>query len=302
LAESHRQPGKAVSAFKECYYSGLSDSGYLSSAFGNLEFDRFPSLELSEIEERVMRCWPEILANLTGSLVPNLKVLANPPKELANLGVRFDISEKLTRRLEETIALVSKSEDLTHILLDTKANERDRRSAASGFQGGVAKLHHLLFQGEDSVWAVLAALRTNLNRVLMRVVERRRQELQAANIVLEMNIPGYDFLVFGHELGLYAMIDPLLDNVQKRAFDAWPGGEKRCVVEVALGSDGTVDLVILDNGRGVGSELQYGVGLSTAAAIADYFCDDLRICPAPEPFRTQARARLYRLKERRGDQ
>jgi hypothetical protein len=301
MAESRHRSTKAFNAFKECYYGGVSDSGYLSSAFGNLEYKRFSSLGLHEIEERVTRCWPEILANLTGSLIPNLEVLTNPPRDLANLGVRLDISDKLTRRLEETIALVSKSEELKHTLFDNQVAEGDRKAAASGFQGGVAKLHSLLFEGEESVCGVLKALRTNLNRVLVRVVEKHKEEFHDANIALELKIPDYDFLVFGHEQGLYAMIDPLLDNVHKRAFEQGATGEKHCMVEITLGNEGIVDLVIFDNGRGVGPDLQYGVGLSTVAAIAHYFCDDWEICPAADPFRTQARLRFYDLKEWRGD-
>jgi signal transduction histidine kinase len=274
-----------VEAFKECFYTHLRDSKYLINAFADLLGRR------SSIDDRIKNCWREIFLSLTESVIPKLRMLANPK-------IGRDVCDRLERAVGEVVSLVSKGNELARTLLDGATSASDRDKAEEGFIAAVNKLHGLLFKDqEDSVWKALSLLRTDLNLVVNRVLERFRPDLDSASIVVDIANP-YELLVFGQRTHVYTAISNLVENVCTRAFKQAAIGDRRCSIRVALAEgDNTVRLAVLDNGCGVGPSLRHGGGLSTVEDIALYLCQDWDVQSAKDGFSTEAYLTFYVLEE-----
>ncbi|MFB3921979.1 MAG: sensor histidine kinase [Terriglobia bacterium] len=285
-----------VDAFKRAYYKDLSDSGPLSNALAyGLEYQKFSTMDLPKVIEQIETFWPDASSLLKVNCLPALRLLAN-----AKTG--SSPCERLKQHIALANTLVYSADELAQVILDRVKPEQEGRAAVEGFVAAISQLHHLMLEdGEGTIPTTLSAFRSDLRRVVERVLRLRENELKQNGIDVSASWPDDACLVFGPEVEVFTILNNLLDNVIKHAFASHSDQTKACLIALERSAGAPIRVLrVADNGVGMVRDLKYGVGLSTVKEIADWICDGWEVNRSDDsPFRTEVLMRFFHLSEGR---
>jgi len=236
----------------------LGDSKECANYFAYLNYKEFASHELETAVTLVNKSWRDISVLLKDTIIPDLR-------DIATAEISRVISQDLQKQTAAVNSLTLRADELAETILRHDKDAEVRATASNGFHVAINELHSLLLENdENTIPRSLKSFRTELGRVIRRVISQRAMEFEELRIKLHVSVPDDALLIFGYEVDIYSIVDAFVENIVKRAFrgvtDDW---NKQAEIRVAEQStEGKILLSISDSGVGLDEPFKHGVGLT----------------------------------------
>jgi hypothetical protein len=158
-----------------------------------------------------------------------------------------------------------------------------------------------LVSGPGGTHALLENFKTNVKSVAFQVVQQQAEDLKSSRVEAIRDFPEESCVVFGEDTFIIQIFQNLIENVWKNA-----NASKLRIKSVPNGDDNErVDILFLDDGRGLDTAFTYDDGLEVVKRNASASCGEFDIRNVletddwySEGFRTVAILTLPRLRER----
>lgn len=161
----------------------------------------------------------------------------------------------------------------------------------------------LIYTVPDNVASLLGNLKTNVKTIASRIIQQQQKDLRQAGIRVVRDFPEGACLVFGEEVHVGQIFQNLIENVWK-----YSGGTLLEIAARVHPDKERIDLVFLDDGRGIPDANPAGHGLRIVIRNVKYYCGEFEIDNLSvgddeyaEGFRTKAVVTLPYFRERDED-
>ena len=263
---------RIIKAYKELISRDLRDSGLLGSLSGficDLEEYKRGFLDAQEIKKIIGKYWLTIYIAVTDEISPKLNLLKES-------GVSSELSQKLELTVPEINSLVTRARELADLIINNKVKSNEFDDAVEKLAAASTRLKFFLI--EDKVGTVprfLNLAKTEVKSLTERIISHHKEEIERKGIKIYVDKPEDACMVFGHESDIYVIVNNLVDNIVKRAFEGMELGEKKMKIIIRKDKGaGEAYLYLLDNGKGI-EGIRFGTGLNEvelrAEKIGGYF-------------------------------
>jgi signal transduction histidine kinase len=288
LAERRHQK---LERFKELMGGVLHEIGHLRDnvetavTMAPISYERVTSSWLT-FYEHVMRVIPLIRScagsNVTSELQEKLTA------KIAALEFQFRLGNELTQPPSSNSNMLA-NEAITQV--------------ATQLEQIVVRIYELIYRDTDNIVSLLENFKTNAKTVAFRIIHQQRKDLQSRGIRVQRDFPEGACLVFGEEVFVGQIFQNLIENVWK-----YSEGDLLRIEAKIHESGAYVDIVFLDNGKGMSEDKEIGDGLGIVGRNVKYYDGDFQISNLPvddedysKGFRTKAVVTLPFFKERSND-
>jgi adenine/guanine phosphoribosyltransferase-like PRPP-binding protein len=219
----------------------------------------------------LLQQWRQLMSKVEADVLPVIRDLASSGA-FGQLGDDLlEALRSLSDSLFEVDSLVDVLESLgSAVALDALETRRLKELVPEAIRANLAECYEGLLGFNDwSVRRLTDAMMTDITDVINLAVMKRKDDLRVGGIRVDFELPQEPRIVFGSVDDLQLLVDALVDNAIKWAFDGVDPTARR--VHISIWDDpegGTVTLQVRDSGRQFPMGWQYKVGgLAQVAAI-----------------------------------